>query len=122
MTLTEVGALAFGVAIGFLTYRTLVRTADKAAITDLAAVLGAVGGGVVTTLYDPAGRPFAWYAIGLLAGLAVFFLAFWAMNGRAKLAAVMSGDTLVTGERPGGGDQAGHAGRVGGDRGGGPRA
>jgi hypothetical protein len=114
MTLTEFGALAFGVAIGFLTYRTLVRTADKAAITDLAAVLGAVGGGVVTKLYDPAARPFAWYAIGLLAGLAMFFLAFWAMNGRTKLAAVMSGDTLVTGAGRAVGGQA--------ERGGGPRA
>jgi hypothetical protein len=97
MTLTEVGALVFGAVIGFITYRTLVRVGDKAAITDLAAVAGAIGGGVVTKLYDPSGRPFAWYAIGLGAGMVVFFAAYWAMNGKAALAKVMSGDTLVIG-------------------------
>jgi hypothetical protein len=45
MTLTEFGALVFGAVVGFITYRTLVRTVDKAAIGDLATVLGAIGGG-----------------------------------------------------------------------------
>ncbi|MFE1500161.1 hypothetical protein ACFW89_34445, partial [Streptomyces albidoflavus] len=47
------GAAFFGVAVGYITYRTLARTTDKAAITDLATVIGAIGGGVVTTLYGP---------------------------------------------------------------------
>lgn len=94
-TVTAVGAVCFGVAVGFITYRTLVRTVDKTAITDLAAVLGAVGGGVVTGLFDPqAGDLFGWYSIGLLAGIAVFFVAYWRMNGRQQLAKVMSGGTV----------------------------
>jgi hypothetical protein len=94
---TVVGALVFGLVVGFITYRTLVRTADKAAITDLVAVVGVLGGGVVTNLYDPAGDQFAWYAIGLALGMATFFLAYWKMNGKKALAKVMGDDTVVLG-------------------------
>lgn len=92
-----VGALVFGLVVGFITYRTLVRTADKAAVTDLVAVVGVLGGGVVTSLYDPAGDQFAWYAIGLAVGMALFFLAYWKMNGRKAIAKVMADDTVVLG-------------------------
>ncbi|MFD9738171.1 hypothetical protein [Umezawaea sp. NPDC059074] len=95
--MTVVGALVFGLVVGFITYRTLVRTADKAAVTDLVAVVGVIGGGVVTNLYDPAGDPFAWYAIGLALGMAVFFLAYWKMNGKKALAKVMGDETVVLG-------------------------
>lgn len=39
MTLTEFGALVFGAVVGFITYRTLVRTVDKSSVSDLSAVL-----------------------------------------------------------------------------------
>ena len=107
MILTEFGALVFGAVVGFITYRTLVRTVDKAAGTDLATVLGAIGGGAVTKLYDPSGRPFAWYAIGLGAGMALFFVVYWALNGKAALAKVMSGDMLTTGAHVGAGNAGG---------------
>jgi hypothetical protein len=94
---TVVGALVFGLVVGFITYRTLVRTADKAAVTDLVAVVGVIGGGVVTNLYDPTGEPFAWYAIGLALGMAGFFLAYWKMNGKKALAKVMGDETVVLG-------------------------
>jgi hypothetical protein len=97
--MTAVGALVFGLVVGFITYRTLVRTAAKAAVTDLVAVVGVLGGGVVTNLYDPAGSPFAWYAIGLALGMAAFFLAYWRMNGAKALAKVMGSET-VTGGAP----------------------
>ncbi len=90
-----IGAICFGVAVGFVTYRTLVRT-QTAAITDLAAVIGAVGGGAVTGLFDPRGSDlFGWYSIGLLGGMAVFFLLYLKMNGKDKTASVMSGSTVV---------------------------
>jgi hypothetical protein len=98
--MTVVGALVFGLVVGFITYRTLVRTTDKAAITDLAAVVGVIGGGAVTSLYDPQGDTFAWYAVGLALGMAVFFLAYWKMNGKQALAKVMAGDTMVLGAQP----------------------
>lgn len=90
-----VGAVCFGLTVGYITYRTLVRTADKAAITDLAAVVGAIGGGAVTGLFNPSqGDLFGWYSIGLVAGVAVFFLVHLKMNGRDRTAAVMSLRTM----------------------------
>jgi hypothetical protein len=93
----EIGALCFGVAVGFVTYRTLVRVGDKAAITDLAAVIAAVGGGVVVQLFQPESRLFGWYAIGLLGGMAVFFVLYGILNGWRELGSVMSAKTLVHG-------------------------
>jgi hypothetical protein len=91
----SVGAACFGLAVGFITYRTLARTTDKTAITDLTAVIGAIGGGAVTGLFNPQhGDLFGWYSIGLASGLAVFFLLYLALNGRARTAAVMSGRTV----------------------------
>lgn len=97
--MTVVGALVFGLVVGFITYRTLVRTTEQAAISDLGAVIAAIGGGAVTKLYDPSGTPFAWYAIGLALGMLVFFLAYWRMNGKSELAKVMS-DNPAPGHGP----------------------
>lgn len=98
--MTVVGAVVFGFVVGYLTYRTLVR-ADQTAITDLNAIIAAIGGGAVTQLFDPSSDAFAWYAIGLAAGMALFFAAFWKMNGKAELAKVMGGRTTVTGRGSG---------------------
>jgi hypothetical protein len=85
----SVGAFCFGVTIGYITYRTLVRT-EKPVVSDIATVIGAVGGAAVTGLFDPRqGDAFGWYSIGLLTGIAAFFLLFLALNGRRKTAVVM---------------------------------
>ncbi len=70
--LGQVGGACFGVAVGYLTYRTLVRPGVHAAVAGVAAVAGAIGGAAVTGLFAPGTSVFAWYAIGLLAGMAVF--------------------------------------------------
>jgi hypothetical protein len=87
------GATFFGVVVGYITYRTLARTTDKAAITDLATVVGAIGGGVVTTLYGPAdGTMFAWYSIGLVIGMATYLLLHLALKGRVPTGVILGGD------------------------------
>ena len=91
--LTVIGALCFGVVVGYITYRTLARTTDKAAITDLATVLGAIGGGVVTTLPNSAdGAMFALYSIGLVVGMAVYVTIHLLVRGRSSTASVLGGD------------------------------
>jgi hypothetical protein len=113
--LGQVGAVCFGVTVGYLTYRTLARTTEKAAISDLAAVAGAIGGAAVTGLFAPGTSLFAWYSIGLLAGMALFFVIFGRLNGFQHLAAVMNVRTGVpsgsTGATTGGPNrpQASHA-------------
>ncbi|WP_128802283.1 MULTISPECIES: hypothetical protein [unclassified Streptomyces] len=109
----SVGACCFGVVIGYLTYRTLVRT-EKSAVTDLTTVVGAVGGGAVTGLFDPQqGDAFGWYAIGLLAGLIAFFLLFLTLNGKQQTASVMGGRSTGSAGAAGADGPAGPAGSDG---------
>jgi hypothetical protein len=70
----NIGAVCFGIVIGYVTYRTLVRT-EITQVSDIGAVVAAVGGGAVTGLFDPtAGDGFGYYSIGLLAGLVLFLV------------------------------------------------
>ncbi|MDI9978806.1 hypothetical protein [Rhodococcus sp. IEGM 1307] len=73
-TVISIGAICFGLVVGFVTYRTLVFK-EGASVSDIAAVVAALGGGVVTVWFDRAeGDSFAWYSIGLLAGMVVYYL------------------------------------------------
>ncbi|GAA3593106.1 hypothetical protein [Streptomyces osmaniensis] len=90
MTIEEVGALCFGIVIGWITYRTLIRKASGAAVSDIASVIGAVGGAAVTGLFaNP--RVFAWYCIGLAAGFLMYFILYWILAGHKQLSDVMGG-------------------------------
>ncbi|GIF17343.1 NhaP-type Na+/H+ or K+/H+ antiporter [Actinoplanes tereljensis] len=72
MVVLNIGSVCFGLVIGFITYRTLVHTNDKASISDLAAVIAAVGGGAVTALFPEGTEAFGYYAIGLAVGVAAY--------------------------------------------------
>lgn len=76
----EVGAAAFGLVIGWVTYRTLRRSRDGAGLSDLATVIGAVGGAAVTTLFDT-DQLFGWYSIGLAVGFFAYFMVGVALGG-----------------------------------------
>jgi hypothetical protein len=95
--LGDVGAACFGVAVSYLTYRRLVRGSSQPVLSDLAVLVGVIGGAAVTGLFAPEAEVFAWYAIGLLGGLALFFAIFARLNGLQQLATVMR----VRFERPG---------------------
>ncbi len=73
MTVVSTGALCFGLVIGWVTYRTLRRKEGNAALSDLATVIGVVGGGVVTTLFADQ-TLFGWYSIGLAVGFFGYFI------------------------------------------------
>lgn len=103
MTLT-IGMLCFGAMIGYITYRTLIRTVGNASINDLAAVIGAVGGGAVTTIVRPQSSLFGWYAIGLFVGFVAYAVLFARLNGKKKFAEVMGGKREQ--EEPAGGANA----------------
>ena len=86
----EVGALCFGAVAGYITYRTLVRS-NSGGVSDLAAVLAAIGGGTVTTVFDPqaGGHLFAWYSIGLFSGFIGYGILYFLVNGSALFGKVM---------------------------------
>lgn len=73
MNFDQWGALAFGLVIGWVTYRTLRRREGTSALSDIASVIGAVGGGTVLTLFKAPGL-FSAYAIGLAIGFFVYFV------------------------------------------------
>lgn len=73
MTDVLFGALAFGLVMGWVTYRTLRRREGAVALSDIATVFGAVGGAAVTVLFGDE-RLFAWYSIGLAIGFFAYFV------------------------------------------------
>ena len=94
-TLAYSGAVCFGIVVGYITYRTLARTTDKAAITDLATVIGAVGGGTVLTLYGSAdGAMFAMYSFGLLAGMVLYLIASLIFRGKQVTGTTLGKDDV----------------------------
>jgi uncharacterized membrane protein YeaQ/YmgE (transglycosylase-associated protein family) len=68
------GAICFGVVIGWITYRTLRRKETPARISDITAVVGAVGGGAVTAIFDSQNL-FGAYSFGLALGFFGYFAA-----------------------------------------------
>ena len=105
----SIGAVCFGIVVGFITYRTLVFK-EGASIGDISAVVGAVGGGVVTVWSDQGGSDsFAWYSIGLLGGVLLYYL-HTSLRGTAEHKEKLSGTPGGTG-LPAPGDEDGSAGR-----------
>ena len=72
MNVNSVGAVCFGVIIGWVTYRTLRRTGETVAVSNIASVVGAVGGAAVTGVFK--GSLFGWYCIGLAAGFFAYLI------------------------------------------------
>jgi hypothetical protein len=73
MSVEEIGAVCFGFVIGWIVYRTLRRSGEKSKVSDLATVIGAVGGGAVTALFDTP-ELFGWYSIGLAVGFFLYMI------------------------------------------------
>lgn len=76
-----IGALAFGLVMGWVTYRTLRRREGAVALFDIATVFGAVGGAAVTVLFADE-RVFAWYSIGLVVGFLAYFIVGLVLYGK----------------------------------------
>jgi hypothetical protein len=70
----DLGAALFGLVVGWITYRTLRRTTGATHISDLASVIGAIGGGAITSLFQQSATLLAYYGIGLSAGFFGYLL------------------------------------------------
>jgi hypothetical protein len=71
LVLSGVGAFVFGIVVGWITYRTL-RRSESGGISDIATVIGAVGGAAVTALFPQETGAFGAYCIGLGIGFFVY--------------------------------------------------
>jgi hypothetical protein len=73
MNVQLIGAFAFGTVVGWICYRTLRRNKEST-ISDLATVIGAVGGAAVLGLFPAQTDLFGSYGIGLAAGFFVYLI------------------------------------------------
>jgi len=88
MILEAIGAGCFGAVVGWITYRTLRRKEGAAALSDIATVIGAVGGAAVTALFENA-TLFASYSIGLAIGFAGYLVVSLVVYGKDSAGAWM---------------------------------
>ncbi len=67
MFISGLGALFFGLVVGWISYRTLRLTAGTSVLSDIATIVGAVGGAAVTALLK-SDVLFGLYCVGLALG------------------------------------------------------
>ena len=85
LAILATGAFWFGVVIGFITYRTLRHKKDSG-ISDIAAVIGAVGGAAIVALFPADSSRFDSYAIGLAVGFFLYLGIALLLSGPQKTA------------------------------------
>ena len=79
------GAFAFGVVLGWFTYFTNRYRKGEVQFTDLATLLGVIGGGAVTALFGDAKTTlFGAYGLGLAVGFFAYFLTLIVLVRRSK--------------------------------------
>jgi hypothetical protein len=96
------GALLFGIVVGWITYRTLIRRTGAVQLSDIATVIGAIGGAAITTLFDSK-HLFGVYSIGLAIGFFLYLVLYTLLNG-GSAAAIVMGDDAAGPRRIGGGN------------------
>jgi hypothetical protein len=110
-TVQELGALGFGLVIGWYAYYVNRYRTDAIQLGDLATFLGALGGAAVLSLFPAKSDLFGWYGIGLAVGFFAYFLlllilmrmsggtftATWLLDGRAKKP---TPEEIATGQHP----------------------
>lgn len=98
-TIFDIGAACFGLVMGWITYRTL-RRSSATAVSDVASVIGAVGGAAVLGIFER-GDSFAYYAIGLAAGFFLYLLVNLGIDSQGTKTWMGGGDeTYPDGGRP----------------------
>ena len=73
MSVELIGALCFGIIVGWVTYRTLRRQGETVALSNIATVIGAIGGAAVTALFNSP-ELFGYYSIGLFFGFFAYLI------------------------------------------------
>jgi hypothetical protein len=81
-TLNFWGAFCFGIVIGWITYRTLRRNQAQSGLSDIATVIGAIGGAAITGIWKPGTGSFGGYCIGLLIGFFLYLIVSIILEGK----------------------------------------
>jgi uncharacterized membrane protein YeaQ/YmgE (transglycosylase-associated protein family) len=89
-----IGAVCFGLVVGWVTYRTLARRTEGVSLSDIATVIGAVGGAAVTAIFNDK-QLFGLYSLGLASGFFGYLIVYIVLNGRKEAGTIMG-----RGDRP----------------------
>lgn len=84
MFISALGTLVFGLAVGWISYRTLRVTAGANVLSDIATIIGAVGGAAVITLLKN-DVLFGWYGTGLAIGFFGYFAVGLILYGKQEV-------------------------------------
>jgi hypothetical protein len=88
-----IGAVLFGLVVGWFSARLLARRAGSAHVSHIAAVIAVAGGGYVTVMSGDRGL-FGMYAVGLFVGFIGYAAVFHRLHkDRAKTASLLGVDT-----------------------------
>lgn len=90
MTQADIGALCFGLVVGWITYRTLRRKEGSAALSDISTVIAAIGGAAVTALFKSEAL-FSMYSIGLAVGFFLYIVVNLLLYGKESAKGWMAG-------------------------------
>jgi hypothetical protein len=82
MNVLGIGAVCFGIVVGWVTSRTL-RRSTPGGLTDIATVIGSVGGAAITGLFKPSDNTFGMYCIGLAGGFFLYLILALATSQKA---------------------------------------
>jgi hypothetical protein len=74
MNVQDVGALTFGIVIGWFAYYVNRYRSDTISISDVGAFIAAIGGAAVLALFPAGSELFGYYGLGLGIGFFVYFL------------------------------------------------
>jgi uncharacterized membrane protein YeaQ/YmgE (transglycosylase-associated protein family) len=77
------GSVCFGLVIGWVTYRTLRRSPSNG-LSDIAIVIGAVGGAAITTLFPSETEMFSYYCLGLAIGFFAYLIVAGSIATRSR--------------------------------------
>ena len=91
-----IGAACFGTVLGWFTYFTL-RYKKEHAISDLSAVIAALGGAGVLKLFATGSEVFAFYEMGLAVGFFGYVIILLIIGARSKKGVL---EHLVDGSKP----------------------
>jgi len=84
MFISALGAILFGLAVGWIAYRILRSREGAAALSDLITILGVIGGAAVIALFKD-GVLFGLYSLGLVIGFLAYFAIGLQLNGKKEL-------------------------------------
>jgi hypothetical protein len=96
MDLPSIGALAFGLLIGWYVYYINRHRHDDVSLNDLVTLIGILGGAAVTAVFPAGSNLFAGYGIGLAIGFFSYFVILIVLVGISQN---FDGDWFLDGRR-----------------------